>query len=167
METRVRRARPEDADRIASVGRRAFVPSQGAAFAPEDLAAYLARAFDPAAVRAEIAAYFVLEVAGAIAGVVKLAPSDPPACVADRDAIELSRVAIDPELEGRGHGAALVESALADGARGFVTCWLHVWLGNPRAIAFYERLGWKRVGEMQLVVGGSAPIGAVMVRALR
>lgn len=56
--------------------------------------------------------------------------------------------------------------ALADGARDRRTCWLHVWLGNPDAIAFYERLGFARVGEMQLVIGGSAPTGAVMAREL-
>ena len=56
--------------------------------------------------------------------------------------------------------------ALADGARDRRFCWLHVWLGNPDAIAFYERLGFARVGEMQLVIGGSAPTGAVMAREL-
>ena len=61
---------------------------------------------------------------------------------------ELQRIYVDRPWHGRGVGDALmtrcVEQARAWGCDAF---WLGVWQQNPRAIAFYERSGFKHSGR--------------------
>lgn len=41
-------------------------------------------------------------------------------------------------------------------ARGAQTFWLGVWERNPRAVAFYAKYGFVRVGEHTFALGGDA-----------
>lgn len=57
-------------------------------------------------------------------------------------------IAVDPAAQGGGVGAALMREAEAEALRrGFVRMHLSVHPSNAGAVAFYERLGWSRLGE--------------------
>jgi ribosomal protein S18 acetylase RimI-like enzyme len=55
------------------------------------------------------------------------------------------RVAVDPECIGRGVGRAMFESVWEDA--GAATMTLEVGYANAGALAFYERLGFRRLGR--------------------
>lgn len=55
----------------------------------------------------------------------------------EADHVYLSRIAILPEVQGRGIGAAVIEGLIGQGR----TIRLHVFTNNVRARRFYERLG--------------------------
>ena len=62
--------------------------------------------------------------------------------------LRIGRVLLDPEVRGRGLGAEMMRSALS---LAFDTLQMHrvelgVFAGNPRAIACYERAGFRREG---------------------
>jgi ribosomal protein S18 acetylase RimI-like enzyme len=59
----------------------------------------------------------------------------------------LARLAVAPELRGQGLGAQLIHRLMLEGRRRFAVqeCSLFVHTGNPRALALYERLGFRRV----------------------
>jgi ribosomal protein S18 acetylase RimI-like enzyme len=62
---------------------------------------------------------------------------------------ELYQLYVSPQARGTGIAAAL----LADGearlaANGTATAWLACAIGNQRAARFYEKCGWRRVGNM-------------------
>ena len=62
---------------------------------------------------------------------------------------ELYQLYVSAEARGRGVAAALiadVEAQLRE--RGFETAWLACAIGNERAARFYEKSGWRRVGNM-------------------
>ena len=62
---------------------------------------------------------------------------------------ELYQLYVDAEARGSGVAAALVADAETQIANaGFETAWLACAIGNDRAARFYEKCGWRRVGNM-------------------
>lgn len=62
---------------------------------------------------------------------------------------ELYQLYVSAEARGMGVAAALIadaETLVAE--RGFETAWLACAIGNDRAARFYEKSGWRRVGNM-------------------
>ena len=69
-------------------------------------------------------------------------------------AIELERIYAQKQLIGKGVGSALMNACLDHAARhSFESVWLGVWERNERAISFYERFGFKAVGETTFLIG--------------
>lgn len=68
-------------------------------------------------------------------------------CVVKGD--ELDHLFVARSARGRGVAAALIDDAEARiAAAGFATGWLACAIGNARAARFYEKRGWRRVGNM-------------------
>lgn len=95
------------------------------------------------------------------------ADADAARAVTARPTIEFSKVYVLAESHGTGAGAALMRASL-DAARavGAATAWLGVNEENARAIAFYERHGFAKVGEKHFVVGGRVEDDWVMEHPL-
>jgi ribosomal protein S18 acetylase RimI-like enzyme len=77
-----------------------------------------------------------------------------------KDGMYVDRLHVDPTLKGRGIGKALLahlESQLFADTR----CWLDVLQGNDAAMGFYERVGYKKVGQTD-ACGGLSGIPAVI-----
>ncbi|WP_232331371.1 GNAT family N-acetyltransferase [Agromyces laixinhei] len=83
------------------------------------------------------------------------ADADAARAVTARPAIEFSKVYVLAESHGTGAGSALMHASLdAARAAGAATAWLGVNEQNARAIAFYERHGFAKVGRKHFTVGG-------------
>jgi len=62
---------------------------------------------------------------------------------------ELYQLYVAAQARGAGAAAALIADAEARLARdGYETAWLACAIGNDRAARFYEKSGWRRVGNM-------------------
>jgi ribosomal protein S18 acetylase RimI-like enzyme len=74
---------------------------------------------------------------------------------------------VEPAARGSGIAEAIV-AAVADWAvaRDYPVIGLGVTAGNARAIAFYERLGFRDTGERWPLRAGSALVIQIMVRPL-
>ena len=168
---RIRLATPEDAAPLSAFAARCFREAYRELAAPEDLEAYVAGAFFDARQLAELrdpATYtLVAEGGGAWAGYAQLRWSDPPPAIRDAAAIELSRFYVDRPWQGRGVAQALMRTALeAAAAGGARVAWLGVWQRNPRAVAFYEKSGFRVVGTQPFAMGADVQDDWVMARAL-
>jgi GNAT superfamily N-acetyltransferase len=85
---------------------------------------------------------FEAEAGGEPVGIATFFPS-PRGSVAD--AWQLRGMAVAPEVQGRGVGAALLAAGVARvGALGAPLLWAN---GRDSALGFYERHGWKVVGD--------------------
>jgi ribosomal protein S18 acetylase RimI-like enzyme len=142
----IRRARPLDADAIASVHERAWHAAYRHVFPHEALDAFRS---DANRWRARLSAppprsaAFVAEDVAGVAGFVSLGKS--------RDsggAGEVYAIYVDPDRWRSGVGAALMLRAEEElRAYGFPAATLWVLDNNPRARGFYESAGWEFDGE--------------------
>lgn len=166
----IRRAALADARSISDFGRRAFHDTFAADNTPEDMDAYLSDAFTDARLAREIAdaarVTLVGEMDGALVAYAQLASSEPPACIAGPDPIELVRFYVDRAWHGRGIAHSLMRAVEETASARARTLWLGVWEKNPRAIAFYAKCGFADVGSHVFRLGADEQIDRIMVRAL-
>ena len=167
----VRRASLEDAKLLAELGARTFDETFAKDNSPEDMAAYLADAFDVGRLTAELAdplfVYLIAEVEGSAAGYAKIRAGGASGEVGGDSPVELVRLYVSQEWLGRGVGHALMRRCI-DEARGlgFRTIWLGVWERNRRAQAFYRKWDFQEVGEHIFQLGSDPQRDIVMRRAV-
>lgn len=167
----VRRAAPADADMLARLGARTFRETFGRENTPENMAAYVTKAFDVLAIAREVAdpdiLYLVGEAAGQSVAYAMLRAAPAPAAVIAPAPLEIARFYVDLPWHGRGVAHAMMAACDAEARRrGARTLWLGVWERNPRAIRFYERCGFRDVGSQQFVLGDDAQTDRVMARPI-
>lgn len=171
----IRRARAEDAEELSRLAEATFRDAFGGDNAADDMDRYVAEAFSPVQQAAEIAdpngAIFLAEhrdASGAeLVGYTHLVAGPAPEAVSGPAPIELKRLYVARAWHGRNVAQALMDAALAEArARGGRTVWLGVWERNPRAVAFYAKYGFTRVGEHSFVLGADVQTDWVLARAL-
>jgi ribosomal protein S18 acetylase RimI-like enzyme len=67
--------------------------------------------------------------------------------VVDAHQLYIRNIALHPQVQGRGIGAALVRQLQQDAGERGIQVALSVFPTNHRAVKFYERLGFHRTGE--------------------
>jgi ribosomal protein S18 acetylase RimI-like enzyme len=165
----IRRATPDDASLIANIGARTFEASFRADNRLEDMERYLSLSFSKAHIAAQLAdpsSIFLLayEECKAV-GYVMLRASKKPISVTGTKPVELVRFYVEEEIIGKGYGSALMNSCLEEAKKnGYRTIWLGVWEKNLRAIGFYEKWGFTKVGTKSFVLGSDLQNDHIMAR---
>ena len=91
--------------------------------------------------------------------------SKKPISVTGTKPVELVRLYIEEEIIGKGYGSVLMNSCLEEAKKnGHRTIWLGVWEKNLRAIRFYEKWGFTKVGTKEFVLGSDMQHDHIMVR---
>lgn len=167
----IRRATPADAPRLAGLAARTFRDTYRGDDELDGIDDYVARHFTVAAVEALLADPACTTLLAfhdaAPAGYALLRAGPPPACVAAPRPIQLDRLYLDAPRTGRGHGTALLAAAVAlAGDLGAEALWLGVYQRNARAIAFYEKRGFRRVGQRDFPFGGKVFVDPVYAAGL-
>jgi GNAT superfamily N-acetyltransferase len=161
----IRNATPADAEALSAFGARTFSDAFGADNTPSDMAAYLAGSFSPSIQFAEIsdpASAMTLAVesgdpTAVLAGYMYLVEDPDPASVF------LKRIYVDKVWQGSGLGGLLIEEARRECRhRARQRLWLTVWQRNPRAVAFYEREGFRVSGTTTFTLGDDVQTDFVM-----
>lgn len=171
MQVQVRKAGPADAARLAAFGAQAFADAFADGNTPENMAQYLAESFGAGKQARELAdpqlQYVVAETDTGIVGSARLGFGAAPPEVQARRPVEIARFYAAKDHIGKGIGRALMECCLETAAgHGCDVLWLGVWEHNTRAVAFYERWGFRTVGTIVFQLGSDAQTDLLMVRAL-
>lgn len=172
QEFRLRRGQATDAAQLAAFAARTFADTFAAANRPEDIAAYLPTAYGISQQARELAnpdiITLIIEHGSTIVAYAQVRLSDAPQCVDSAAPAELWRFYVDQPWHGRGLAPRLM-AAVHDAAAelGGRTLWLGVWERNHRAIAFYEKCGFRDVGEHDFWVGGDRQTDRIMVTDMR
>jgi GNAT superfamily N-acetyltransferase len=162
----IRAAALEDAALLAELGARTFTegfPSTN----PTDLELHIASEYSVEAIEADfVAGRFVIASAGGEdAGYAFLRADEAHEAVLATDPIELNRIYVLQKWVGRGIGDALMERCLADArGAGCDVIWLGTWDQNARAIRFYEKWGFEKVGTQNFLLGTDLQSDIVMAR---
>jgi len=167
----IRIATVEDAERVSAFAARTFAETFAADNAAEDMALHLATTYTPELQRTELAdrtmRTLVAERDGEMVAYAQLASHEAPGCVTGAAPIELARIYIDRAWHGHGIAQAMMRRAIEEAKQmGGETLWLGVWERNPRAIAFYRKMGFTDVGSHDFVLGRDVQTDRVMQRPI-
>lgn len=171
MTLTIRRATADDGAALAELATRTFRDTFGADNTPEDLAMHLESAYGVTQQAREIADptihTLVADDGGVLVAFAQLHRGRAPESVTGPEPIELMRFYVAMGWHGRGLAQQLMSRAV-DVAKeaGAETLWLGVWERNPRAIAFYRKMGFVDVGSHVFVVGTDPQTDRIMVRPL-
>ena len=153
-----RDATPDDCDVLSALMRETFGATFAHLYRPADLAAFLAASYTPAQQYAEIidpqtdTRLAVRD--GVLVGYAQIGAFKLPYDAGPAHALELYRLYLREDVQGKGVAATLMDWALTRmRERAAVDAYLGVWSGNERAQKFYARYGFERVGEYQFLVG--------------
>ena len=157
MET-IRKAKPDDAETLARVSRETFDAAFGDQYGQADLATFIRDNYAVDKARRELAdpeiGVWLLEVSGRAVGYVLAGPCKLDNPEVTESCREIHRLYLLPDYQSGGRGARLMEVAMRwlerDKPR---RVWLGVFSGNRAAQRFYERLGFRKVGEHTFRVG--------------
>ena len=170
-EIAIRRARNDDIDNVAELATRSFVDAFGDQNDPADLDAYLKTTLSLASFEKQFAddrSIFLAATASdsdSLAGYAKLRLSNKHASVSGEKPIEIERIYSDSAMIGRGVGAALMRSCLAEAAKlERDVIWLGVWEQNEHAIRFYKRWEFEVTGSQEFMLGSDLQNDLVMAR---
>ena len=170
----IRTATADDAGRLAQLAAVTFPLACPPASSRDDIAAHLAGTLSEANFRAYLAdlaiTVLVLDAGGELRGYSLLAarPAQDPGVAAVLTVLpstELSKCYVHPDHHGLGAAAELMHASIgaaaAAGARGL---WLGVNDQNVRAIRFYDKSGFRKVGTKSFRLGGTVEHDFVMER---
>ena len=168
----IRTATPADADVLAAFGERTFRETFAADNRAEDIEAYAPATYSAERQRADLAdgsrVTLLAESGGVLLAYAQLRKGPAPACITGPAPIQLLRFYVDRPWHGRGVARLLMDATRAAAeARGGETLWLGVWERNPRAIAFYEKCGFRDVGSEPFLLGSDRQTDRIMMCALR
>lgn len=155
----LRLANTADAPALADLGRRAFIAKFGDLYSPENLSRFLEESHSEATVLSQLAdlemKIAVIEEKGVLTSFCKIVrKSSLPQKTPASSPMELKQLYTDPDLIGRGHGARLMDWALAEArAWGADEMQLSVYAHNPDAQRFYRRFGLDKVADIEFWVG--------------
>lgn len=143
-----------DAEMLADLSYRTFWDAFNGhpANDPKDMDEYMTAAFNPGQLASELSdpnsLFLVARIGDAPAGYAKIQFGSIEEPVEAECPVELCRLYSETEFIGRGVGQALMDACLkAARERRCDVMWLGVWEYNPRAQRFYEKNGFRIVGE--------------------
>ena len=100
-----------------------------------------------------------------LVGFAQLRWSKAPACVSGSSPGEILRMYVASSWHGKGVAQALMGTSIDEiKARGSDVVWLGVWERNPRAIAFYKKIGFVERGDHVFLLGHDRQRDIVMAR---
>jgi GNAT superfamily N-acetyltransferase len=167
----IRPARVEDALRLTELAERTFRDAFGPLNTPSDIESYCAGAFSREIqlneIRNPVADTLVVEKDNGLIAYAQLVPSAPPTCVVGAVPIELKRFYVLQTLHGGGLAPVLMDAITRCAFdRGADVVWLGVWERNARAHRFYEKCGFRDVGEHRFLLGADEQRDVVMVKRI-
>jgi len=137
----------------------------------ETMDKYLEAAFSRDRLQEELSSprcgFFFMYADGELSGYLKLNEAPEQSDFNDPDSIELERIYVRREFQGRGLGKELITYAVQTARRkGKRYLWLGVWERNEKAIAFYRDMGFVLAGHHDFQMGDEIQHDLIMKRVL-
>lgn len=156
--TSIIRVTPSGLQPLVDLSRKTFLEKFYADNTPENMKEYMDRVFAVDQIEQEIAnplsEFYFIFLNGALAGYLKINHGAAQSDLQDENSLEVERLYIDAEFQGKGLGVKCLEKAEQRAKElGLTNIWLGVWEKNPDAIRFYEREGYVRFGSHPVRLG--------------
>jgi diamine N-acetyltransferase len=176
MTSAIRQATTDDAGALAALAAVTFPLACPPSASPGDIAAHLANTLSEQHFRTYLddpdVTILVIEAEGSLRGYSLLvnrpsADPDVSSALTLTPSVELSKCYVHPRHHGLGAAAELMHVSLqAAAATGAAGVWLGVNSQNARAIRFYRKSGFRKVGTKSFKLGTTVEHDFVLERAL-
>jgi len=159
--------KPEDVGVLRNLALRIFYHSFAALNTEANMKSYTDMAYNREQLLTEIndplsEHYFLCDGEKKI-GFLKLNLSEAQSDIRDPESLEIQRIYIDMDYQGKGLGARLLQFANERAkALDLKYIWLGVWEKNPDAIRFYQRHGYEIFGSHQFIMGDEVQTDILM-----
>jgi GNAT superfamily N-acetyltransferase len=154
---RIIKATAADSTLIAAIGAQSFIESHGHSAAPADIAAYVQEKYAEAVIHAELEEecniFHILYQDHQAAGYSKIIPDAPHPVILQAHVTKLERLYLLRPFYGQHLGDLLFDHNLEwSKSLGQSGMWLNVWTENERAVAFYQKKGFKITGSYEFPI---------------
>lgn len=171
-EVSIRSVDASELRQLAQIGRRTFIDTFANGNRPQDFADYLDTAFSLNQLEREMgdanSSFYFAMIGDSVVGYLKLNTADAQTEEVQGETLEIERIYVDAQMQGKGVGKALFEFAL-DIARQIEAeaVWLGVWEHNTKALEFYTRQGFIPFGEHEFKIGQDVQLDKLLRFELR
>lgn len=143
---RIKKVSVEDIESLQKIGKQTFFETFSGSNTHEDMIKYLEESFNIDKLTDEIentfSAFFFALIDNDVVGYLKLNTGDSQTEMRDRKSLEIERIYVLNNYQGKRVGQLLYEKAIQVAKELDVEyVWLGVWENNPKAIRFYKKNG--------------------------
>lgn len=171
MKLSFRKCVPQDINALCDISYRTYNETFSGMNTPENMRAYLEKSFNIDKLRGELSdgnsRFYFIYADGVPAGYIKLNEAPAQTDINDIRSLEIERIYVEKEFQGKGFGKALMKKAL-DIARAEKKqyVWLGVWEKNNKAVSFYEKNGFYKIGTHSFFMGEDEQTDFIMRKNL-
>ncbi|HTE00207.1 MAG TPA: GNAT family N-acetyltransferase [Mucilaginibacter sp.] len=167
----IQRVHPTDLDALLTLGRKTFYDAFEHLNNSEDFETYTSLAFTPAKLLSEIknpdSAFYFAVINNKNVGYIKLNYASAQTGFKDTSAVEVERIYILADQQGKQIGQHLIDFAINKAIEDQLKyIWLGVWEHNARAISFYERRGFVKFSSHKFMLGSDEQTDILMKKPL-
>lgn len=164
-------AREIDREPLRIFSERLFIQTYSTQNTPENMALYCHAAFSPenftADFRQRDVCYLIAWVGKDIAAYMKLVLDKTPPGSTLPAGVEIARFYLDSPYHGQGLAHEFMLQCLHwIRQKGYTNVWLGVWPQNPRAVRFYQKQGFEKIGTATFLLGTDPQTDDIMYRVL-
>ena len=166
-----RQCKQDDIDVLRNLSYRTYFETFAHMNTPEDMEAYLDKAFEIEKLRAELldvnSSFYFLYYDEKLAGYLKLNEYSAQTDIHDINSLEIERIYVSKEFQGEGLGGYLMDRAISiANLRKKRYVWLGVWEKNEKAIRFYKKNGFYEIGKHSFFMGDDEQTDYIMRKNL-
>ena len=165
----IRRAEKSDLNNLVAAARYYFDQTFSPDNDPKAMADYMNTAFTMEQFSKEFeekgSVFLIAEDGLKIQGYARIRYNDEADYLLKGSNMEIQRLYLDPASQGKGIADQLMDECIRLAA-GVDWLWLGVWEKNPRAIRFYARHGFSKIGEHHFKMGDEDQTDWLMARRL-
>ena len=156
-----------DLETLVHISRKIFYDSFNHMNSPENMKEYMDRAFNSEQLFSELinpfSEFYFIIADDVIAGYLKINLDGAQSDVFDDTSLEIERIYVDGDFQGRGLGAKLLAKAMERAKElNLNYIWLGVWEKNTDAKRFYERHGFRQFGSHEFRMGDEVQTDLLM-----
>jgi ribosomal protein S18 acetylase RimI-like enzyme len=134
---------------------------------PETMGKYLQESFSMEKLAQELGnahcKFYFIYLDSELAGYTKINYTPAQSDINDSKSVEVERIYVRKEYEGKGLGKVLMEYVFQQAKQNKKKyVWLGVWEKNVNAIAFYEKMGFKQAGQHLFQIGNELQSDLIM-----
>lgn len=158
MNLKYKRCSIDDLNQLTQISKSTFTDAFEAENDPEDFKVYLDIAFNKGKLTEELenpnTSFYFTYHENELIGYFKLNEDEAQTDLKSEDSLELERIYVTSEFQGKGVGKRMLQYVKQLGFKTTKTfLWLGVWEHNKAAINFYEREGFSKFGMHPYYIG--------------